>query len=148
MHLCLLIYISTHYLCMPAMAQEIIIGMVNGEQWSYTSCARITCLYVCVRCIRYIYFTLTLYTNLARVSQLAHQLWVLFCQTVNIAALPVYVMDETSVIMKNSPKLVRLWSSFGSWHAHSSMSLMGIMRVLDWVHSVLVNKLKAALHGG
>ena len=54
-------YISTHYLRMPTMAQEIIIGMVNGEQWSYTSCARITCLYVCIVYIHL--YTYTLYKS-------------------------------------------------------------------------------------
>ena len=36
-----------------------------------------------------------------------------------------------------------------TFYAHSGqcMPLMGIMHALDWVHSVLVNKLKVALHG-
>ena len=66
------------------------IGVVNGEQWSYTSCARITCLYVCILYIH-------LYTHTYTFGQ--------------------------------------------------SIPLMSIKHVLDWVHSVLVNKLKVALHG-
>ena len=140
-HLCLLMYLSTHCLCMPTIAQEIIIGMVNGEQWSYTGhynghTLHVQESHVCM-CVLYIHlYTYTLYKSCTSFT-------VVTLVIVYIAALPVYVMSETSVY----PELVRPWSLFGSWHAHSSMPLMGTIHVLDWVHSVLVNKLKVALHG-
>ena len=117
------------------MAQEIIIGMVNGEQWSYTSCVRVTSVFAYV--IRHTYVYTPLHLHFMQILHEFHSWHISYSvTTVYIAALPVYVMSETSIITKYSPKLVRPWSSFGSWHAQSSMPLFAYVNCV-W-HPLLI----------